>query len=699
MADVALNFEPNNIALIFSSSQSVFGGNPEFPEDSALDVLSQGERSGFALRHSGKPIPLRCFIPRRKSNALIPVTPIVGTSSIRRGIYVEASHSIFLKSMYLTISNGEEDSPSRRVWSDMANRVGEAFCKEDIWKKEGSVLRIAQEFHAIWNPSEEPMAVDAMSMDPWLILEQEEIDLTDSDWLETSWPLKPRIVAVVANRYVDSQNDSNLAPSITSATVLEPGNINLSSNDPYSAEPSGPLVVLVLCTETPLPHPTAVDAAHVKLRHYLQRDIDLVTAHWHLLSSIDVVRSQLRGSLEDISSETSSASEFHKKLRRFWDYRLKSLAYLEHAWRINEPGFVDSRLAKLLETEVNLSERWGSSLREIDRICEAAKYFEDHPPDRIIDAPRRIQSLEVFSDATFSWKKIAELTATSRSSQRSKRDRGIRAENDQHHGHLFRTVQVHPFSNRSTILGSISARLAASTMLTATSGLLLGLLLAGSWGVTSSGPPYEVLLLFLSTFAFFFETLLLAHASREMAFTTVNVAARTEQANAVSLFLGQYPFVVALPLAITRALAVEDTEGMGANLSGNRLILSIAVSVLGLLMVAIYFEVGNVGKFSMQSYLSNRGERLDAHIFGDMYRRGLIGVLHLLAAVLLVDRIVGGMLAWTSWVVISLMICFLMVLTRISWAIAGLEEFRHYEVDVWDRMGQERAGFNDPDWE
>ena len=56
---------------------------------------------------------------------------------------------------------------------------------------------------------------------------------------------------------------------------------------------------------------------------------------------------------------------------------------------------------------------------------------------------------------------------------------------------------------------------------------------------------------------------MLANVSRGLQFTTMHVARNAERASGVALFLGQYPFAIALALSMTRLIAGEEPTGRG----------------------------------------------------------------------------------------------------------------------------------------
>ena len=697
---------PSGLALVFSYGEGITNFKETFEkyDQNPLDPLGQNEGMAFSSRYSERPVPIRCCLPRRPgTGALLPMIPLLGVTSVRTSVFGNTEATVGLRSMYVAILSAHGAASEPLEWNQLARKIGHAYCREEDWNKlisDGySSVRVGREFYAIWGPNVAKQPLYSRSLDPERVLEQGEFRWESNNWLESIYPPEPCVICIVSNTTSSVPSHSTLDPIIRSGSVIQPGSVKFSYNPSNDGNVTSPIAVIVLNSETPLPHPNAVDDAYRRLREVLQRDIDVITAHFYLLAAIDTVRTQLREDLNQIAENRTSPSMFHNGLREFWNYRLRSLSFLEHSWRLDEPGFIDENLANILDENLRLNARWESALIDIDRICQSANYFGEHPPSGLIlSRPEGPPPLQVFGDVKKSVKKFQELAQESRRLQSEKRGRK-ESEANTSQPHQRRTIELHPFSNRETILSSISARLNASTLLTATSGLLLGLLLSGNWSTSHSAPPYEILLLFLSTFAFFFETLLLAHASRQMIYTTINVSARTEQANAVSLFLGQFPFLVALPLSIVQALYPPVDNGASGSLDGDELFLAIVVSLLGVTMAAVYLEVSQSGKFQINSYISRRGSRLGAHIFSDKERRLLVGCLHVCSAILFFDRIHNGALEWGSWIVISLMIGLLLMMTWLSWLVAGLEQFRHYEVDGWDQMGEESAGFNDPNWE
>lgn len=425
-----------------------------------------------------------------------------------------------------------------------------------------------------------------------------------------------------------------------------------------------------------------------KLRDELYLLTDFLAGHLFLLQSLQTIREKMLEHLDELVAIGSgylhrleidaSDTEFGNRtavntmiardtaIHKIWKLRTDSLHELEHKWHLNDPSPSCQPLLRLIEDRLNLTEAWERERTEVHRIAEVADYLGDHKP-RILAG-----HMPVYQPPDLpNWLGVDK--------QKSPKSRpGVSP---------GRLVELHPFRNRDMIMATVGSRITTSALLTATAGLLLGLLLSEPENLES---PFDSLLLLVSTIAFFFETLVLSHGARMLQFTTRAVALRVERANGVALFLGQYPFAIALPLAMTRLIGNSDLTGEGR-------ILSYVVSILALLALVIYFELIEAGSFKLMSLPAIRPDADGGAIhrfgrFGALGGRIIVGVLHLMAMLVLF----GAMLGWPDWLLwsaVSSLLVLLTVMACVSWIVSGYEGYVYYEVDDWDCMGEEERSF------
>ena len=452
---------------------------------------------------------------------------------------------------------------------------------------------------------------------------------------------------------------------------------------------------IVTIGATSIGHPARIQADLQRQIKLLHLSLDVIASHLFLLASLEGIRALFVRDAAKLLEPTSNR-DIELILERMSRRRMESLIGLEHSWQLNSERYRDDRLRDITETTLDVSGRWHNMLADIQGMEEVASSVAECSRYRL---PRRPLPVEGFPQAFtqestdffggLSWSGFAELCRSSREGTASD---GNEADSVQLESRA-RLVEIHPFANRKLILGTITTRITTSALLTATAGLLLGLILSDPDGLQA---PYDVLLLLISTFAFFFETLMLSYASRTLESTTMEVAVNSQRATGISLFLGQYPFAVALPLTISRLIGGDDPTGEG-------LFLSVVVCLLALVLLIVYFEVIKAGSFTVRSYpRALEPDELDNpehnyYIFPTRTRLVLMGGLHTLTAGLLMGRL-WGISYWWMWTVESLLIGSLLLMAYMSWLVARVERHFYYKIDSWDGMGVEEASFVDSNW-
>lgn len=438
-----------------------------------------------------------------------------------------------------------------------------------------------------------------------------------------------------------------------------------------------------------------------KLRTELHVLADFLSAHLFVLQSLQTIRDKMLEYLDDVvgvnggdervddrgrQSDTQASGDRNRAaaqtmiardtaIQRIWKLRTDSLREMENRWHLNDPPIGGQPILRLLEERLGLTAAWERERSEVHRIAEVADYLGNHQP-RILVGRMPDNPSKKPTDELHPW-----LSAQAPRS-RIEKSRG-------------RLVELHPFRNRDMIMATVGSRITTSALLTATAGLLLGLLLSNPDNLES---PIDSLLLLVSTIAFFFETLILSHGARMLQFTTKAVALRSERASGVALFLGQYAFAIALPMAMTRLMA-------SGGLSAGGRFLSYVVSVLALVTMVIYFEIIEAGSFKLMSLPAIRdgsgGSEGAIRRYGKFGARGdrvVVGVLHLMAIIVLFSVLLG-LPEWLRWSAVSLLLVLLAVMAAMSWLVSGYEGYFYYEVDEWDCMGEEERSFVEgPNW-
>ena len=457
-----------------------------------------------------------------------------------------------------------------------------------------------------------------------------------------------------------------------------------------------------------------------RAQYELEISSELAASQVLLLRSMAKLCNHVEDLMERI--ENASAGEFSLMYRtnlahQFISTESFAKRVLEGGWCLDEPGYVNDRLLGLLDLNLGLTSYWRGECQRLTDVCHLgtslidSRAIRDRRNAASEGSKRRLLSSQPSILLVDRWSRESPEAEIESSSDHSRLplirrlvlgypnlkelERNVKRRRP-------RLVEFHPFARSHLVAQSISGRLTTATMMTATSGLLLGLLLGdGSFFsptdeglLTQSLPPIDIFLLFVSTFSFFFETLILAYASRCLSFGTVGIAKLTERASDVSVYLGQYSFVVALPLAVSRLVGRTGLEG-------DTLFLAFSICVMAMVFLTVYFQVLGAGSFSLLSNPQVRENEADYRqycVFSPTQRRVLLGFLHALSALLFLGTLlelsdIGPSFDWLMWPTVILLMVFLLALVMLAWRLAAIVELRYFEVDEWDLMGNETSNF------
>lgn len=252
-----------------------------------------------------------------------------------------------------------------------------------------------------------------------------------------------------------------------------------------------------------------------------------------------------------------------------------------------------------------------------------------------------------------------------------------------------RSIELHPFLNRDSIFQEMQASLMVTTLMTATCGIILGVLIqnaAGAvgksiWSLQSSSLQWDFGILFVATFAFFYSTLICANAVGRLARqSTTLIDHQLDRAAAYSEYLGKYPFVISVTMVLITVLGEA------------RIWVQLLVGILGWLLVVSYSTTKGIAMLT-----TDFG---DGRIGSDSLRRIIQGVVVFLSLSLMVvlpilsaDLKSALALTWLSvgtGISTVLMLSILATMTWLSTAMPTPSDALHFKVHSWDRLGRER---------
>ena len=697
---------------------------PNFDVDDTHEVDPRDERPFFpGIRIAGGSQPISCRFPRSTGGGL-PSIEMIGSTATR---VATPSKGILTSSLRLALESESETI----AWSDIAATPGHVITRSDLTSlvaKDDSLLDLAHQLglsltrqHGDEDVSRWEDSVDKESFDlsnhlktifdprgpvgaaqePTMVRDLQSIDIG--------------VVLILSQSFL-AASDSNLVSGDEAIQLIrvEEGDFVQQNRDGQRS-----VGVLVRSRHVARDVRAAKNDAR-KLQARIHCVIDILSGHLFLQEAAFQVRKQLMDLVSDLVSEDLDSRERQEKVSDIWQLRTESLWRYECPWMLTPKGGLYTTGPRALEeisSTLGMTRECERCKTEVDRILAVADYSASHEVEQISQLVARMPKVPDvhFPDPLLNLlinrpskhddpgllRSIfrVDLLRALRLVFSDTKSKSTDATKSEPTDTARRLVEIHPFQNRETIIGTIGSRITTSALLTATAGLLLGLLLSGPGDLTS---PHDALLLLVATISFLFETLMLANVSRDLQFTTLQIARNAERASGVALFLGQYPFAIALALSMTRLIAGQEPTGEGT-------FLIIVVSVLTLIMMILYFDVIEAGAFGLRTIVkgdvtsSGDGQPPKYSVFGPKSRRQLMAVLHSFAALLLIGSVnsVSGWISLSSWLMWSFefaLLGILMCMAAMSWVVAGSERYRYYEVDEWDYMGAERASFFDADW-
>ena len=713
---------------------------------------------GFNARLIGVPLSLRCDFPG-DSSAQIGHYPILGTALPFHSIF----RSIETASLSVLVEGDEMPSRSLE-WPDLAQHPGLAKMQSSnltrLLKRGHQSSTLIARFLAKSSPrssrdarnqdsDQSYLGLDLLSgldavMLPFLDQQEDRSRSAESDGRgdvtrsqETDelmrqsgiWGgpmgqgMHSRVVLVLTISLAVDPKAADAAENLNDlrfdGTIVAPERRGVvEDTDSHGEDPDGALLVVAVSLSGTVRKPELAEHLARQAQKHMQVSCELASAQVLLLRAIAKLRRYAEDQIEYIQERppaTITPATRAETAYQFVSLEAFAKRVIESGWCLNEPGYVNDRLLHLVDDKIGLTSYWQSECQRLGEMCRLGALLLDH---RAIRDARNVgdrrNALDLSERPSIfivdRWRRpgtVDEQSSVGIESKRPLLERLVggysqlaKLEGEAAMQRRPRLVEFHPFSRLPLIAQSISGRLTTATMMTATSGLLLGLLVGDgsvfsdsiTGGVSRRPPPIDILLLFVSTFSFFFETLMLAYASRCISFSTVGIVRLTERASDVSTYLGQYSFVVALPLAVSRLIGRDGLEG-------DTLVLSISICSLAMAFLIIYFRVLQAGSFAL---LSNpkvgKTDSLQYCVFSPRERSVIFAVLDLMSALLFLSTVlqlanVGPDLGWMMWPVAIGLIVMLLALVVLGWRLAGIVELRYFEVDEWDLMGSERSGF------
>ena len=686
---------------------------PDFGAFHPLDALDGEEQGNFVdSRCSRNPIGISCRFPRAVDGSISTGIEMLGTAATRIS---SLSDVVVARSFRLQIERDRDlpqNSGGSLTWPELVAHPGAAVTAADLAELDA------------WTVSQELIRAnrgrkwDEASLEPWKLVESiSEAPFAESPSVDDSefavdpdvkfWPqlqnIRPGVLIILRHVSQQCRAGKCQAPMQLDSVRLSRYNYVDSSKGEKVAQER--YVFTLDATTIGYPDKIRVDLERQLLSLHLS--LDVLVSHLFLLAGLKHICGLFEDDADALLKATLAKSDPARSMRRvelsvarMAQRRMRSLRWFEHAWELDSDRYRDDVLRCSADSTLNVGNDWLKTLKDIRGLEEVSTDLANRSMHGRLRRPlpganrSQVEMPSIFSTKHKEWwggislSNWRELRGVDRN--RSESVEGRAGGNER----SARLVELHPFSNRDIILGTISTRITTSSLLTATAGVLLGLVLSNPRGLVEA--PHAVLLLLISTFAFFFETLMLSQASRSLEFTTMEVAIHSQRATGISLFLGQYPFAVALPMTISRLIGSDNRTNEDLFLSG-------VVCLLGLLLLIVYFEVIEAGSFAIRSYPRPLGADELArppgrnHIFPTTSRRLLMVTLHLMTAGLLVGRLVDRAY-WWMWIIEIVLIGSLFLMAYMSWLVARFERHYYYEIDSWDEMGVETASFLDFEW-
>jgi len=428
----------------------------------------------------------------------------------------------------------------------------------------------------------------------------------------------------------------------------------------------------------------------------VQAALDHVACHLWLLGN---AKRSLRQQGSDmhkltLSRRGPSNAVNEQTLRRLWRTRALYLEAIEGGWSLGTRLPVKVReLVGQVDSISGISTDWADCERRLNSIGEAfTTYLElpdipegrdhvrrpdDRGPELSADALYLLREKNVFKQLWLLLKHWRQAP---------------------HRSRPLRKIELHPFTNRDAMFQELQASLTVTTLMTATAGIILGIILENrlvGTPLTSSAQafvrPYDIVFLFISTFAFFFATMVSANAAGQLArHSTSGVEREIYRANSVTEYLGKYTFLVGLPMSVIRFVSPQGQHIAHAT---DRYI------VCG---VVILLATGVLGGYnSTEGIALLRRDVGDEGIGSKRLRTTISWAIPVLALMLFATTLQWPGLPLPLWIeppaAVSLLFLFF-GLTLASAFLPGTSDDRYFEVDDWDLMGAECQTWTDDSW-
>lgn len=454
-----------------------------------------------------------------------------------------------------------------------------------------------------------------------------------------------RFQITIAARRADDQTDE-----------LEP--LSVSTIDQMQLVDKGdscPILYLrVVAVGNATPH------AFPEFMRRISTSVQVVLANWRRLDcASDYFRRQV-GLFKAIRERTSSPTERLASAREIVDLRA-DLALMTCNWTQNvEYSNGSGRLEEELDRHFALTPRWRDALQRQEGFGQLVQSAMELPEEEPPAPPKRREDEFGWVREGNPFRQLLTWRRERRSPTSSANRRGVPT----------KIIALHPYANRDAIFQEMQGTLFVTTMLTATTGIILGLLL--QQGLTNPrfgslrGIPVEIIYLFVATFAFFLSTLIATNAMQKLAReTTVLIDVDLDRAAVVAEYLGKYPFLVALPLAVIRYFPNPN--------------ITLAVAILAWATFVAYHGFERIARI-----YRDFGEEA---IGTDEIRDAIVYFMFALLALLLVFARFKNNAGEISCGIIFLVL--LVVLTSFAVTLASPSDRDRMEVDAWDELGKE----------
>ena len=515
---------------------------------------------------------------------------------------------------------------------------------------------------------------DRMKLDPQSIQLRSTVDQLMTVLLGSHQKRGPRISAVV---FVEEGENTETAAGRTTIDILP------TQQDEDSADR------LAVLLHTTIPHDHGPDGNVAERVSCIQAALDHVACHLWILSTAE---HSLRLQTNDIhelsfSGHGIGSARNERVLRRVWRERAYYLRVLEGIWSFGTRMPAEVRaLVDDVDAVAGIRSNWADCERRLASLGEAFSSFLDlpsipegppNPRDRDAQALPALREKNVFKQAV---RLVQFWHQPARSSSGRRR------------------IELHPFTNRDAMFQELQASLTVTTLMTATAGIILGIVLGNRIGGSALSStdaafirPYDVVFLFISTFAFFFATMVCANAAGQLARrSTSGIELEIDRAEAVTEYLGKYTFLIGLPMSVLRFVSPQNQNVAHAT---DRYVVCAVVILLAVTVLGVYNRREGIALISRE--VGDEG-------FGSRRLRTIISwAIPLIALLLFVTALRHPWLPLPLWLELPAAVTLLAIfvsLTLASALLPGKSNDRYFEVDDWDAMGAERQSWTDDEW-